>query len=107
MYLRQIYIYKPGFRLNFIHVLKGSEAPVVQQWKRYLEITGLNTNHPLQMISSTGDVVETLLEKIHTGKYGTIIMGKRGLSGIKRWWLGSVSAGVLNGLTDQSLFLVD
>ena len=107
MYLRQTYLYKPGFRLNFIHVLKGSEAPVAQQWKRYLEITGLNANLPLEMISSTGDVVETLLETIHTGKYGTIIMGKRGLSGIKRWWLGSVSAGVLNGLTDQSLFLVD
>ena len=102
MYLRQTYIHKPGLRLNFLHVLKGSEAPVLQQWKRYLEIVGLNKNLPLEMISSKGDVVEILLETIHSGKYGTIIMGKRGLSGIKRWWLGSVSAGVLKASSEIS-----
>jgi len=51
--------------------------------------------------------LSALLEIIKTEKYGTIIMGKRGLSGIKRWLIGSVSAGVLHGLTDQSLFLID
>jgi nucleotide-binding universal stress UspA family protein len=34
-------------------------------------------------------------------------MGKRGLSGLKRLLLGSVSSGILSRLTDQSLFLVD
>jgi universal stress protein family protein len=107
MFLRRTYIDKTGFRLNFIHVLSGSKAPVKQRWKRLIEICGLNGNLPLQTISSRGDVAEALLETIHTGRYGTIIMGKRGLSGIKRWLLGSVSTGVLCGLTDHSLFLVD
>jgi 2,4-dienoyl-CoA reductase (NADPH2) len=29
------------------------------------------------------------------------------MSGIKRWLLGSISAGVVRGLTDQTIFLVD
>ena len=60
MYLRQTYIHKPGIKLNFIHVLKGSKAQVLQQWKRYLEIVGLNVNIPIEMISSKGDVAEIL-----------------------------------------------
>jgi len=54
-----------------------------------------------------GSVSDTILECAKTENYGTIIMGKRGLSGIKRWLLGSVSSGVLRGLTGQSLFLID
>jgi nucleotide-binding universal stress UspA family protein len=34
-------------------------------------------------------------------------MGKRGLSGLKRMVLGSVSGKVLKGLTGQTLILVD
>ena len=44
---------------------------------------------------------------VEEGNYGTVVMGKRGLTGIKRWLLGSVSAGVLRGLQDQSLYLID
>jgi len=53
------------------------------------------------------NVVLTLINTIETGDYGTVVMGKRGIAGIKRWLLGSVSAGVLRNLTDQALFLID
>jgi 2,4-dienoyl-CoA reductase (NADPH2) len=107
MFLRQAYMEKSGFRLNFVNILDGPAKIARQQWKKYIQIMGFGDELTLQLIPSKGDVVNDLLAAIREGNYGTIIMGKRGLSGIKRWWLGSVSAGVLHGLTDQSLLLVD
>jgi 2,4-dienoyl-CoA reductase (NADPH2) len=107
MLLRQTYLYQPGFTFTFLHVLTGSGTAAEKQWKAFLKITGVDEDLPLRLFPSTGDVVIDLLKFIEAGNYGTIIMGKRGVSGIKRWLLGSVSAGVLRGLTDQSLFLVD
>ncbi len=39
--------------------------------------------------------------------YDTIVMGRRGLSGIKQFMLGSVSQKVLNGSKGMSIILVD
>ena len=57
----------------------------------------------LQCIAKDREISDTILECVRKGNYGTIVMGKRGRSGIKRWLLGSVSTGVLRGLTEQSL----
>jgi 2,4-dienoyl-CoA reductase (NADPH2) len=107
MFLQQAYMGKTGFRLDFINILDGPAKTARQRWKKYMQILGLEGEFRLQLMPSTSGVANDLLAAVHQGNYGTIIMGKRGLSGIKRWWLGSVSAGVLHGLTDQSLFLVD
>ena len=68
---------------------------------------GWDEDFPLDLIPSKGDVAADLLEIINSENHGIIAMGKRGLSGIKRWLLGSTPAGVLKGLSDQSLFLID
>jgi 2,4-dienoyl-CoA reductase (NADPH2) len=47
------------------------------------------------------------LHELRHGDFGTLVMGKRGLSRIKQFLLGSVSAAVLQGLTTQTLLLVD
>lgn len=107
LFLRRTYIGKAGFNLNFIHVLTNQASSIEQRWRRLKKIVGLDESYHLQRIPTKDNVVSALLEIIKTEKYGTIIMGKRGLSGIKRWLIGSVSAGVLHGLTDQSLFLID
>ena len=107
MFLRQAYIGKTGFNINFMHVQTSQASSIEQRWRRLKKITGLDESCHLQRMPAEDNVVSALLEIIKTGNYGTIIMGKRGLSGIKRWLMGSVSTGVLHGLTDQSLFLID
>ena len=107
MYLKQSYLGKQGARFNFIHVCSGAEAAAKRRWSELKQILTIPGDYPLDLISAGGDVPTALLDVIQSGKYGTVIMGKRGLSGIKRLVLGSVSAGVLRGLTDQTLFLVD
>ncbi len=107
LFLRRTHIGKAGFNLNFIHVLTNQASSIEQRWRRLKKIVGLDESYPLQRIPTKDNVVSALLEIIKAEKYGTVIMGKRGLSGIKRWLIGSVSTGVLHGLTDQSLFLID
>jgi len=107
MFLRQLYIGRSEFKLNFLHVLSGPKKSAAHRWKELKRIIELDEKVELQCIAKNSEISDTILECVKAGGYGTIVMGKRGLSGIKRWLLGSVSSGVLRGLTEQSLFLVD
>ncbi len=106
-FLKKGYMTADGFIITFVHVLTGRQEPAMQRWSGLKSIAGFGKAVPLELIHGNTDVVPALADIIHSGNHGTIIMGKRGLSGIKRWLLGSVSSGVLARLTDQSLFLID
>jgi 2,4-dienoyl-CoA reductase (NADPH2) len=107
MFLRQTYLGKKGMNIRFVHILDGSAESAERRWREISNIVGLDKPPPLQSIRSKGNIAIELNKLIHTGKYGTVVMGKRGFSRIKRWLLGSVSAGVLRRLTDQTLYLID
>jgi 2,4-dienoyl-CoA reductase-like NADH-dependent reductase (Old Yellow Enzyme family)/nucleotide-binding universal stress UspA family protein len=106
-FLRRFYIGRSEFKLTFLHVLDGPKKSAEHRWKELKRIIKLDENITLQCIARYREISETILECVREESYGTIVMGKRGYSGIKRWLLGSVSSGVLRGLTEQSLFLVD
>ena len=106
-FLKRGYITAEGFTVRFIHVLNSSPHFARSRWRHLKAVAGLDWNIPLQLLGPESNVVSALTETVNSGQYGTVVMGKRGLSGIKRLLLGSVSSGVLSLLTDQSLFLVD
>jgi 2,4-dienoyl-CoA reductase (NADPH2) len=101
------FVGKPGFNLNFVHIFTGSPDVARQRWEDLKNIVGWDEDFPLQLIPSKGDMASQILNMVKKDKFGTIIMGKRGFTGMKRWLLGSVSVGMLRGLTDESLFLID
>jgi 2,4-dienoyl-CoA reductase (NADPH2) len=107
VFLRAGYLQREGISVCFAHVLTDRSAQAKQHWERLRSIAGISHTVPLNLIRPKADVVSALVETLHSGEYGTIVMGKRGLSGLKRWLLGSVSAGVLSRLKDQTLILVD
>ena len=107
MFLRQAHFGKSGFGFRFVHVLSGSEAGARSRWEVIKRLVGYEEDFPLQIVPRQGDIAGVLLHMVESGGYGTVVMGKRGLTGIKRWLLGSVSKGMLHGLKDQSLFLID
>ena len=107
IFLKQTHIEKKIFSFNFVHVVTKSSGQEEQRWKEIKKIVGFDKKIPLQLIFTKTGVASTLIKIIEAQKYGTIVMGKRGLSGIKQWLLGSVSAGLMRNLTDQSLFLID
>lgn len=106
-YLEHFIIAKPYFKLNFVHVLTNSEKQAQTRWTKLNKIMAWGHQFDQKMIPSTGDIAADLLGVIKTEGFGTVIMGKRGLSGIKRLLLGSVSAKVLHGLDDETVFLID
>jgi 2,4-dienoyl-CoA reductase (NADPH2) len=97
----------PAFDFSFVHVLQGAAAQALKRWEELRKILEWDDRYELKLIAQKGGVAETLLGEIHRGQYGTLVMGKRGLSRIKRMLLGSVSAAVLHHLTDQSIVLID
>lgn len=107
MFLGQSIFGKQGLRFQFVHVLNGPEGAARQRWEKIKAVTGVQTDLDLTLLPTGEGIAERLLEMVKEGNYGTIVMGKRGRTGIKRWLLGSVSAGVLRGLRDQSLYLID
>ncbi len=106
-FLRRNYCTAPHFRVEVAHVLTGPANTAERRWKELLRISGFEAKLSIRLIPSQGDVAEDIINLVRTGAYGVVVMGKRGLSGIKRWLVGSVSAAVLRGLPQHSLFLVD
>ncbi|MFO7706969.1 MAG: universal stress protein [Desulfobacterales bacterium] len=97
----------PGLRFDLIHVLQGAEAEARKRWAEIRRVLDGHEWPPLRLVQPHGTVAQSILSEIHTGGYGTLVIGKRGLSRIKRLFLGSVSATVLQGLDAQSLVLID
>ena len=52
-------------------------------------------------------IARDIIAEAESGGYDTIVMGRRGLSGIKQFVLGSVSQKVLSGSKGMSIILVD
>jgi 2,4-dienoyl-CoA reductase (NADPH2) len=106
-FLQQTWLKSPEAKLHFIHVLTGRESDARKRWAELKKMAAIESNLILKLLEPRRHVAADISEEIRRGGYGAIVMGKRGLSGIKRILLGSVSSGVLSRLEDQSLFLVD
>ena len=52
-----------------------------------------------------GDVAREIVNEANTG-YDTIVMGRRGISAIKAFFIGSVSQKVLQAIKDKSVLIV-
>ncbi len=96
------------FKLVFLHVLQGAaEVKALKRWGEIHKILGWQKALSLRVVALSGNVPATILHELRSGDFGTLAMGKRGLSRIKQFLLGSVSAAVLQGLATQTLLLID
>jgi 2,4-dienoyl-CoA reductase (NADPH2) len=94
-------------KLHLIHALTSSPRSAAHRWRQYRRVVGLAGDTELKIIPAGGNVAAALLDEAAAGGCGSIIMGQRGLSGIKRLLLGSTSRAVLKNLDNRTLLLVD
>jgi 2,4-dienoyl-CoA reductase (NADPH2) len=106
-HLEQSLMAHPDLKLDFLHVVQEEGARALKRWGDIHKILGWREPVPLRVVATRGDVAATILHELHQGDFGTLAMGKRGLSRIKQFLLGSVSAAVLQRLTNQTLLLID
>lgn len=109
-FLQRSLMKNKDFYISFVHIIPGRWQTIenpARQWEKIKRIIQIDKAAALTMIPGDSDVATILLRIIKEQRFGTVVMGKRGLSGIKRWLLGSVSSAVMNRLTDQTLFLID
>ncbi len=108
-HLEQTFLSRPEVRPVFLHVLQneGETPRALKRWRELHRILGWRKPAPLRIVPRTGEVAAAILGELRHGDFGTLVMGKRGLSRIKQFLLGSVSSAVLQGLTTQTLLLID
>jgi len=106
-HLRQSFMARPELQLDFLHVHQGEAPEALKRWRDIHKILGWGAPAQLRLVPRAGTVAATILGELRDGDYGTLVMGKRGLSRIKQMLLGSVSSSVLQGLANQTLLLID
>ncbi|WP_449242821.1 oxidoreductase [Desulfovibrio sp.] len=105
-YVVHAYYGAPGCRLTFAHILENGSGDAEKRWREAKGLAGLDEDVPLLLVRGAKGTARDILDLALREEVGKIIMGRRGQSGLRRFLLGSVSAGVLRGLTGQSLTLV-
>lgn len=106
-FIRQNYHQSPLLRFYFLYIQEDNDPNIEKRWKQLANVAGYNTIPPLECIQLSGSVAQTILNKMNAGQFGSVIMGKRSVSRIKRWLLGTTSAAVFEGLTDESVFIIE
>lgn len=101
------FMHRRDVTVDIIHVAADRGKTAARQWPRLQRVVGLEREVPLTIAASTGNVAGDLMGALERGRYGTIIMGKRGLSNLKRLLVGSVSRSVLQVMGERTVFLVD
>jgi len=78
----------------------------LQEAKEMLMKAGVDEkNITIKVEAIKRGIARDIIDEANAG-YDTIVLGKRGLSGIKEFFLGSVSQKVLHGLKDVTVLLV-
>jgi 2,4-dienoyl-CoA reductase (NADPH2) len=106
-FAHRTFMHRRDVTVDVIHVAGDGDQTAARQWPRLQRVIGLATETPLTIVPSTGAVADDLIGELARGRYGTVIMGKRGLSNLKRLLVGSVSQSVLRAIGERTLFLVD
>jgi 2,4-dienoyl-CoA reductase (NADPH2) len=92
-----------GFR--FVHILTGSPQAARVRWSKMLPLTGWDADTPLDVMPpGPGGVAQTLLEA--AAGWDLLVVGRRGMSRIKSFLLGSVSRRVLRSSSEATVVIV-
>jgi nucleotide-binding universal stress UspA family protein len=80
--------------------------PFMKKAKKMLLQAGLKESQiTKKVVDGSRSAASDILDEARNN-YGTIVMGRRGLSGVKEFFMGSVSSKVLHGSTSMATWIV-
>lgn len=106
-FIRQTYGSSQIPEFHFMYVLEQNDQQAQRRWERLTKAAGYDAPPPLEVIHPSDDVPGTILKRMKQGRFGSIFMGKRSMSKVKRRLLGTTSAAVLHGTKDESVFIIE
>jgi nucleotide-binding universal stress UspA family protein len=59
-----------------------------------------------RIVEGSRSAANDILEEARGNGYGTVVLGRRGLSGVKEFFMGSVSSKVLQNISAMALWIV-
>jgi nucleotide-binding universal stress UspA family protein len=81
--------------------------PFMKKAKEMLLQAGLKESQiTKKVVDGSRSAASDILDEARNNGYGTIVMGRRGLSGVKEFFMGSVSSKVLHGSTRMATWIV-
>lgn len=91
-----------------IDIAKKKMEDFLSQVKAHLQMMGMNENDiEIKVVDKKKGVAEDILAEIREGEYGSIILGKRGISRTRQLLFGSVSSYVVQRAEDCGVWVVD
>ena len=81
--------------------------PFMNKAKEMLLQAGLNESQiTTKVVDGSRSAASDILDEARNNGYGTIVMGRRGLSGVREFFMGSVSSKVLQSSTGMATWIV-
>jgi len=81
--------------------------PFMKKAKEVLVKAGVSESQiSKKIVDGSRSAASDILEEARNNKYGTIVMGRRGISGVQEFFMGSVSSKVLQNSTGMALWIV-
>lgn len=82
-------------------------APYIKKAREILLKAGLSEEQiTTKVTEGSRSAADDILKEAQDNDYGTIVMGRRGLSAVKEFFMGSVTTSVLNRSTSLSIWIV-
>ncbi|MBW1860580.1 MAG: universal stress protein [Deltaproteobacteria bacterium] len=91
-----------------IETAKKKMEDFLAQVKGHLQDMGMNEDDiEIKIATKEKGVAEDILEEVERGEYGSIILGKRGISRARQLLFGSVSSYIVQHAEDCGVWVVD
>lgn len=83
------------------------ESNILSRARRTLEGTGFRASRIRLKFGYEEDVARTILEEAQTGRYRTIVLGRHGVSGLKKFFFGGISRRLLKQAAGRTVWVVE
>lgn len=97
-----------GQHMEWIKQTKQAIEEIMEKAKRTLTQAGFDPERiSIKIVEGKEGVARDILEEVRRGKYHTIVMGRRGLSGVQQFLMGSVSSKVIQHAKNCGVWIME
>ena len=86
---------------------REAESPILLKLREALEQTGFPPGRVTLKFGHEDDVARNILEEVREGRYETLVLGRHGAAGQRRWFGGGVTEQILRDAAGLAVWIID